>query len=278
LFLAFNEDLKIGVIPSEFGKLSNLVDLSLQKTNRIGAIPSQIGGMTSLVMLDLNHNLLTDTIPYQLGELTDLKFLLLKENDLEGDLPTTLSQLTDLDTLLLDDNGFWGGSSNVCGHLPVLTTFIADCERLGPCDCCTKCCAASDPVCNTVTWFSGLDPVATDNYARDGYLFHEDDIVYPVHSDVVPDYYQNFTGYSPVDEVPLFDLDVFDPTGDSSGGNNNGGSDPAELDPTDGSANPDGGIVFGEETAGGDNNVIQNDPFDAMFDDEEFVIHGDDNP
>jgi len=228
LFLAFNTEFKLGTIPTEFGRLTNLVDLSLQKTDRIGHIPTELSNLKKLNLLDLNSNLLDGPIPYQFGELTNLKFLLLKENSLTGDIPPQFEHLTKLDTLLLDDNNLSGGANNnVCEHDLALTTFIADCSEMGECECCTKCCTDADATCNAVTWFSGLDPVATGNYKRDNYLFHEDDIIYPVHLDASSteegqpgDYYEDYSGYNQVlDETPLF-----------HGSNNYGNDEKDEID------------------------------------------------
>jgi len=208
LFLAFNEDLRLGTIPPAFGQLTNLVDLSLQKTNRIGPIPGELGELRELVLLDLNHNVLDGTIPYQLGRLSNLKFLLLKENELHGEIPPELGQLTNLDTLLLDDNSLDGGSSGICGRIPRLNTFIADCSELGEmCDCCTRCCEDSDTTCNSIVWFSDLDPLASDDYRRDSYAFHETDIVYPadqMDSSDEDNFYEDYNGYTRiVDTQPI---------------------------------------------------------------------------
>ena len=208
LFLAFNDGLQMSTIPPAFGELTNLVDLSLQKTNRIGTIPGELGELKELVLLDLQHNVLEGTIPYQLGRLSNLNFLLLKQNDLRGTIPPELGQLTELDTLLLDDNRLDGGSSGICGHIPRLNTFIADCSELGACDCCTRCCLDSDTTCNSVVWFSDLDPLASDDYRRDNYLFHETDIEYPADqmdsSDEEDNFYEDYNGYTRVvDTQPI---------------------------------------------------------------------------
>ena len=226
LFLAFNTGFKIGTIPTEFGRLTNLVDLSLQKTDRIGHIPTELANLSKLTLLDLNSNLLDGSIPYEFSALTNLKFLLLKDNTLTGEIPPQFSLLTELDTLLLDDNNMEGGDTTICEHIETLTTFIVDCNASGECKCCTKCCADQDSTCNAITWFSGLDPVGSDNYARDSYLFHEDDIMYPVHdspSDSVPDFYVNFTEYDIEEDPTLFDTGHYGPTDSGTDGGEEAG-------------------------------------------------------
>jgi len=213
LFLAFNENLKLGSIPTEFGQLTNLVDLSLQHTNRIGAIPSELGALENLVLLDLNDNVLEGPVPASLGSLANLKFLLLKENNLQGELPATFSQLSQLDTLLLDGNSITGGADAVCAQNNMLTTFSADCsELLDSHECVTQCCSDTNDECKSEVWFSDLDPVATGNYARDHYMFHEDDIIYPVEPAAAAEdessYYDNYDGYSSVgDKAAAFEDD-----------------------------------------------------------------------
>lgn len=198
LYLAFNPNFNLGRIPSEYGDLPNLVDLSLQKTNRNGRIPYHYENLKELVLLDLDSNKLTGPVPSEIGSLTNLRFLLLKENLLTGTLPITFAKLKQLDTILLDDNAITAGSESICKpKLPLLTTFIADCSKMHACECCTKCCSASDLTCNNVTWFSEVDPIAQDAYNSQNYAFHENDIIYPAPTDSRsdPSYYQNFTGY-----------------------------------------------------------------------------------
>jgi Leucine-rich repeat (LRR) protein len=200
LYLAFNDQFTAGPVPAEYATLPNLVDLSLQKTNRIGLIPYQFEALSQLLLLDLNSNMLSGPIPAEIGGITNLKFLLLKENRINGTIPDTFKNLLHLDTLLLDDTFITGGTSNVCSpKLPALTTFIGDCVKMVSCSCCTKCCAASDTTCNDITWFSEVDPIAEGNYARTNYVFNEADIVYPAPKQTTSQkqtgYYQNFTGY-----------------------------------------------------------------------------------
>lgn len=287
LFLAFNSEFKLGTIPTEFGRLTNLVDLSLQKTDRIGRIPTELSNLKKLNLLDLNSNLLDGTIPYQFGELTNLKFLLLKENSLTGSIPPQFEHLTELDTLLLDDNSLRGGASNVCGHEPAssLTTFVADCSEMGACECCTKCCADDDQSCNSVTWFSGLDPVAPGNYQRDSYLFHEDDIIYPVHVDgeqrEQPHYYGNYSGYNQVvDESPIFDMQEFHPHAPPSSGYEGDAAGEINLPPDDFLDPGQHGVFDEDEVFGGNKDPDDEDaPEDAgIFDFTEFDPNHDGSP
>ena len=160
LFLAFNPRLTGGTIPKSWDSLTELVDLSLQGTNRNGTIPGELGLLQNLVMLDLAGNQLTGAIPEDLGSLSNLSFLFLKDNQLIGDIPSTFAQLTKLNTVVLDKNSLSGGSSNVCtSQNTALEVFVGDCEEI-VCEksCCSQCCGSSNPDNNdlncNVKWFS----------------------------------------------------------------------------------------------------------------------------
>ena len=157
LFLAFNPKLTAGTIPKSWDSLSELVDLSLQGTNRNGTIPGELGLLRKLVMLDLAGNQLTGEIPEDLGTLTNLTFLLLKDNKLTGEIPSSLQKLSLLNTIVLDSNSLTGGASNLCTtNKAGLDVFVSDCQEIG-CEesCCTHCCGStSTDVSCKVKWFS----------------------------------------------------------------------------------------------------------------------------
>jgi Leucine-rich repeat (LRR) protein len=196
LYLAFNEGLNSGPIPKQYATLPNLVDLSLQKTNRRGSIPYQFEALSKLVLFDMNDNKLSGAIPYQLGEMSSLSFLLLKDNNLNGTIPATFQGLSRLTTLLLDHNKIMPEFESICEPaLPKIITFTADCSEQGQCSCCTTCCLAPDKSCNDIVWFSSVDPIAENGYVRDSYIFPESDIIFPAPTNVIPNYYKNFSGY-----------------------------------------------------------------------------------
>jgi hypothetical protein len=201
LFLAFNERLTVGTIPIEYSSLVNLVDLSLQSTNRIGPFPVQFETLENLVLLDLNSNVLTGSLPTQIGRMTALKFLLLQHNKLEGSIPSTLSALVELDTLVVDGNSFTAGDENICAKGKSVLTSVATCNIAFPCACCTMCCSGNDTSCSDLEWFSDVDPIAEGGYVREDYTFHESDIVFPVPQETAS-YYQNYSGYYNTGPIP----------------------------------------------------------------------------
>jgi Leucine-rich repeat (LRR) protein len=160
LFLAFNPKLTAGPIPKTWDSLSDLVDLSLQGTNRNGTIPGELGLLSNLVLLDLAGNQLTGEIPDDLGALSNLTFLLLKDNKLIGEIPSSLGKLSQLNTIVIDNNSLSGGSSYLCSSNNAgLEVFVSDCQEIA-CErsCCTQCCGSSNPdendvSCNVI-WFS----------------------------------------------------------------------------------------------------------------------------
>lgn len=196
LYLAFNLEFSKGPIPVSYATLPHLVDLSLQATSRTGTIPYQFEALEELVLFDLNDNILSGSIPHQIGEMTSLQHLLLKDNVLNGTIPATFQGLTRLNTLLLDHNLLMPSYESVCDPpLPKVQILTADCKKKEDCSCCTKCCLATDKSCNNVTWFSDVDPIASNGYVRDSYFFRESDIIFPAPTNVKAGYYRNYTGY-----------------------------------------------------------------------------------
>ena len=196
LYLAFNLKFTEGPIPIEYATLPHLVDLSLQSSVRVGTIPYEFEALENLVLFDLNNNMLSGSIPLQLGEMTSLQHLLLKDNKLNGTIPATFHGLTRLNTLLLDHNLITPSYDSVCDpSLPKIQILAADCTKMSDCSCCTTCCFATDTSCNNGTWYTDVDPIASNGYVRDSYFFSESDIIFPAPTNVKASYYKNFSGY-----------------------------------------------------------------------------------
>ena len=116
-----------GMIPAEFGKLSELRELTLSaylcdddgctletgpESNRLtGEIPSELGNLKALTNLDLGGNQLSGEIPSELSRLSNLTFLWLGGNQLTGAIPSELGNLTNLELL-------WLHSNNLSGEIP----------------------------------------------------------------------------------------------------------------------------------------------------------------
>jgi hypothetical protein len=62
----------VGLIPSEFGEMTNLRNVGLGHNFLQGQIPSELGQLTRLKTLDLQHTALKGAVPTELGMLETL--------------------------------------------------------------------------------------------------------------------------------------------------------------------------------------------------------------
>lgn len=188
LFLAFNDKLTAGPIPSSYGDMMDLVDLSLQGTNRNGRIPTELGKLSVLHLLDLGANDLSGPIPTEFASMEKLQFLLLKDNMLTGALPGSLLELKRLQILVINENSFFGSTNELCqGNsafgIETMDLIVSDCGDLS-CDCCVCCNTEEGKLtseCVTSVWFSDVDPVDSPfyRYQRGFYAFQHSEVQYP---------------------------------------------------------------------------------------------------
>lgn len=106
-----------GKIPESFGKLSELVLLSL-KANKISNGLNSLNGLGNLKYLDLSENQITDTLPEFLSELSNLKTLNLFKNHIYGSIPSRYGELIELQDLILERNNLTGNLPQTLGKLP----------------------------------------------------------------------------------------------------------------------------------------------------------------
>ncbi|CAD6243608.1 unnamed protein product [Miscanthus lutarioriparius] len=102
-----------GIVPPSIGKLSALIQLSLDENNLTGKIEEWVGNLTKLQHLNLQSNRFNGTIPPSIGHLTQLIYFSLAENQFTSNLKT-------LSILNLSHN-------NLSGLLPV---YLNDLESL----------------------------------------------------------------------------------------------------------------------------------------------------
>ena len=93
-----------GTIPSEMGRLTNLVILSLGNNRLTGSIPPEVTKLTQLELLSVEHNYLNSTIPLDIGRLSNLAVLSMDHNALTGVIPPSVGRLQNLVDLRLDHN------------------------------------------------------------------------------------------------------------------------------------------------------------------------------
>ncbi|CAA3033659.1 probable LRR receptor-like serine threonine-kinase At3g47570 [Olea europaea subsp. europaea] len=93
-----------GIIPNEFGNMSNLFDLDIGGNKLTGTIPKILGQLRKLQKLRLDANKLQGSVPVNICNLENLYYLDLSINQLSQQLPTCLGHLTFLREIYLDDN------------------------------------------------------------------------------------------------------------------------------------------------------------------------------
>lgn len=82
-------------------------EINLSGMNLTGSIPQSIGRLTALVNVSLDNNQLTGPLP-NFSSLTMLERLHLRNNNLSGGLPEWLSELKNLKELFIENNNFTG--------------------------------------------------------------------------------------------------------------------------------------------------------------------------
>ncbi|MGB7784680.1 MAG: hypothetical protein WBL27_01135 [Salinimicrobium sp.] len=100
-FLGISESQNFSKLPSEIGKLKNLVHLSLY-SNNIESLPSEIGRLEQLETLNLRGNQL-NSLPDEVEYLRNLKSLDISGNDLRT-LPDEMTKMTNLEEFQAKEN------------------------------------------------------------------------------------------------------------------------------------------------------------------------------
>ncbi|CAL0333713.1 unnamed protein product [Lupinus luteus] len=114
-----------GVMPGEFGNLTQLQVLDLSHNYLNGSIPKSFA-RTSLIILSLLGNRISGSIPTEVGEIANLEELIIENNLLGGPLPPSLGNLSKLKRLLLSANNFTGTIPETFSKLKNLTDFRID--------------------------------------------------------------------------------------------------------------------------------------------------------
>ncbi|CAB9521517.1 LRR receptor-like serine threonine-protein kinase [Seminavis robusta] len=117
LELLFLERLSLEMIPVEIWQLTTLRDLFVQNNQLTGSVPTEIGLAASLEVVIMGSNFLSSTIPTEIGRLSHLYGLLLYSNDLSGSIPSEIESLP-LGYL-------WVHNNSLTGTVPLLEPSIS---------------------------------------------------------------------------------------------------------------------------------------------------------
>ncbi|KAG7957012.1 hypothetical protein I3843_11G153600 [Carya illinoinensis] len=117
-----------GVLPAEFGELTNLRILDLTHNYINGSIPTSFAQLP-LVNLSLLGNRISG-VPPEIGDISSLEELILEDNLLKGPLPESLGNLSNLRRLLLSGNNFTDAIPKTFGNLKNLSDFRIDGSRI----------------------------------------------------------------------------------------------------------------------------------------------------
>ena len=128
--LDLRENNLVGSIPTEIGRLKNLMQLNLGLNQLTGIVPSEISGLESMTHLYLHANRLTGDIPSKIGQLQNLRELRLDKNRLSGRIPPEIGDLRELRDLRLHGNLLTGPIPPEIGRLSELTNLVLSDNRL----------------------------------------------------------------------------------------------------------------------------------------------------
>jgi len=108
-------------LPSEMGLLANLTHLFLQEISLTGTLPLELSQLTKLEHLVLIQNALKGPIS-AIGNMTSMKILHLSSNNFNSTIPSEIGALSQLEEVLLQKNDFSGILPSEIAELPLLKT------------------------------------------------------------------------------------------------------------------------------------------------------------
>ncbi|KAF3636680.1 putative leucine-rich repeat receptor-like protein kinase IMK3 [Capsicum annuum] len=106
-----------GGIPVSFGKLNELLEISLSHNHIVGVIPNDIGRLSMVRNLDFSCNEINGSLPESLSNLSSLVALNLESNNLDGEIPLDINKLQKLLILNLRNNRFRGDIPAIIGDI-----------------------------------------------------------------------------------------------------------------------------------------------------------------
>ncbi|GJX81474.1 piriformospora indica-insensitive protein 2 [Tanacetum coccineum] len=96
-----------GEIPSGFGEVSNLEEVTLSRNHLAGKLPENLSNLKKVKVVDFSQNGLEGNIPANIGNLESLVKLDLSFNKFSGEFPVSMKGLRSLEFLDLSCNNFY---------------------------------------------------------------------------------------------------------------------------------------------------------------------------
>nr|GEW08810.1 piriformospora indica-insensitive protein 2-like [Tanacetum cinerariifolium] len=106
-----------GEIPSGFGELSNIEEVTLSRNHLAGKLPENLSNLKKVKVVDFSQNGLEGNIPANIGNLKSLEKLDLSFNKFSGNVPMEFEKLGKLNELNLMNN-------SLSGMLPFSAKFV----------------------------------------------------------------------------------------------------------------------------------------------------------
>ncbi|KAL5703333.1 non-specific serine/threonine protein kinase [Ranunculus cassubicifolius] len=97
-----------GTIPSDIGKLVNLIVFAVDSNSLTGPIPKSIGMLQNLQGMALSANRFSGHIPFSVGNMTSLFGLYIQDTNLGGTIVSSFANCKSLQKLYLDGNRLIG--------------------------------------------------------------------------------------------------------------------------------------------------------------------------
>ena len=100
-FLELSDNLLVGTLPSQLGRINHLEHIALRRNNISGTIPTELAacnanGTYSLQTVSLTRNRISGSVPTELGRKSRLMELDVSYNRMQGTLPSQLGFLSEL--------------------------------------------------------------------------------------------------------------------------------------------------------------------------------------